>query len=52
MLAGQHHLTDDELREGLDLYMKARDQELVINQPEYKPEMTRAGTPVCDCEDI
>jgi|WetSurSiteA1Bulk_404760.scaffolds.fasta_scaffold14510_4 hypothetical protein len=51
MLKDSHHITHDELVEGLDLTFRAERNNIVINQPIYKPEMTRAGTPVCDCED-
>lgn len=44
-LAGQHHLTDEEIQKGFELYKEARDKELIVNQPEYKPEYTRSGTP-------
>jgi hypothetical protein len=52
MLAGQHHLTIDEIEEGIALYVKTiQEKNLIVMAPEFTRSLVRAGTPVESKED-
>jgi hypothetical protein len=52
MLAGQHHLTIDEIEEGVTLYIQAfGEKHVMIVQPKFDPSVVRAGTPV-SCREV
>lgn len=52
MLAGQHHLTIDEIEEGINIYRKVLyTKDTVIVAPDFNPNLVRAGTPVCQVKE-
>ena len=47
MLAGQHHLTVEEIQEAVDLYIRTtKEKDLIVVAPVFDQTLVRAGTPV------